>query len=105
MMQAVSEKKWYQWAFRGPVFAPGPDFDEPLERFDPEFLRANCSANPRVAAYLARLKRVEELPLELDRIWEEIKELKARLTESKPQENSEKPQRRQPKPSYRGVAI
>lgn len=39
--------------FDGPLL-PGPDWNQPLEAFDPEHLRRCCQQSPRVADFLAR---------------------------------------------------
>jgi len=39
--------------FRGPCLYPGPDWNEPVSRFRPEFLQRECKHDARVRAWLA----------------------------------------------------
>ena len=62
--------------FLGPVHPiVGPDFVEPVERFRLEFLRRECSRDPRVAEYLARLEAQERLPERLAKLEERLRRL------------------------------
>lgn len=59
--------------FLGPIWpCVGPNFNEHPSKFREEFLRRECSRDPRVAEYLARLDAQEKLP-------ERVEELEKRL--------------------------
>lgn len=78
--------------FLGPVWPHvGPNFNEHLSKFREEFLRRECSRDPRVAEYLARLdaqeklpKRVEELEKRLNRLARAPKDKAPRRMEGVP---------------------
>lgn len=60
--------------FLGPVWpCVGPDYREPVERFRLEFLERECSCDPRVAEYLARLEAQEKLPEKVEKLEKRLR--------------------------------
>jgi len=62
--------------FHGPVWpCVGPDSNEHLSKFREEFLRRECSRDPRVIEYLAGLDAWKDLPQRVAKLEERVERL------------------------------
>jgi len=72
--------------FLGPIWpVVGPDWNEPLEKFDPEFLRRECYLDHRVQEFFARQQEEDPATLRrrLEALEAALKELRAQRKEAK----------------------
>ena len=94
------------YRFRGPIWPRvGPDWNEPIERFRPEFLERECRDDPRVQEWLAT--RPEALAARIARLERELAELRF-ATQGEKEARAGKPNacpRPRRKASYQGVPV
>mgnify|MGYP001038755301 FL=1 len=79
-------KERQAWRFRGPVWpVVGPDWNEPLDQFDPCFLARECARDPRVREYL-RSRELGYLIQELEALQSRLTKVEAALKRALKQE-------------------